>query len=148
MKNKYARVFAMVAEINASGANTTYKDLLWDFTKDREAGQTKSLGDLTEFELREFETCLQRLKTNPTKSASDYANDPLDAQRKAIIAQFKSMGLTAYHAKAWAEKYGVSGVKRNFNEYTANELYVLTKNAEKVKDEFIAKANKNFYERV
>lgn len=136
MKNKYARVFAMIKQINSAGGSVTHTELLNNFTQ----GKTSSLNDLGHFELQEFERSLQRT-IQKTKSATDYKNEPLDKSRKAIISQFRSIGRTPADAIAWAERYGVNGTKKTFNSYTGQELFVLLRNAKKVKADFIKAAN-------
>ena len=140
MSNNYSRFFSLVKQINATGAALTKEDIIEDFTN----GRTSSLKALDTREFQELERQLIA-RVNKTKTASDYKNDPRDAQRKAIISQFKSIGRTANDAIAWAEKYGVNGVKRAFNDYTAQELYILTKNAENVKRDFILSINKKLH---
>lgn len=140
MKNKYARVFAIISQINKAGGAVTDKILVSDFTD----GRATSLKDLTEGEFQEFERNLVKMAPNKL-DASVYKYDPLDSARKAVIAQFKSIGRTAEDAIAWAEKYGVKNQKKKFNEYTGQELFVLIKNAEKVKQDFIRSVNKKLY---
>lgn len=136
MKNKYAAVFAMVKQINSSGGSITYKELLRNFTN----GETEHLNDLSDNQLQEFERNLRR--TIKTTTSADYENDPLDRSRKAIISQFRSIGRKPADAIAWAEKYGVKGIKKEFNQYDGQELYLLLQNAKKLKSDFIKAANK------
>jgi DNA modification methylase len=140
MKNKFAKVFAIVKQINDAGGNTTHKELLKDFTAKREGGATESLSDLKFYELQEFERSLS--STLSKQKPKDYDNDPLNQTRRAIIAQFKSIGRDTKEAISWAEKYGVNGQKKRFNNYTGQELFILLKNAEKVKSDFIISTNK------
>ncbi len=135
--SKYSRLFAIIKQLNSNGAQLSHKQLVKDFT----GGRTESLKDLSEGEFQELER--QLIKSTPkTKTATDYEADPRDAQRKAIIAQFKSINRTADDAKAWAEKYGVRGIKRLFNDYTAQELHTLLQNCLKMKSDFIKGVNK------
>lgn len=133
MKNNYARIFAIISRINKSGGNMTHMQAVKDFTN----GRTESLKDLSFAEVQEMERSLQKLFPNKYEAK----HDPLDSSRKAVIAQFRSIGRTAGDAIAWAEKYGVMGIKKRFNDYTGQELYLLTKNAEKVKSDFIRAVN-------
>lgn len=133
MKNNYARLFAIIARVNKSGGNITHKQLVYNFT----GGRTESLKDLSFAEFQELER--QLMKLSPVKYEPKH--DPLDASRKAVIAQFRSIGRTAGDAIAWAEKYGAKGIKRRFNDYTGQELYILIKNAERVKSDFIRAVN-------
>jgi hypothetical protein len=47
-------------------------------------------------------------------------------------------------AIAWAEKQGVKGVKKKFNDYTTGELYVLIGIAEKVLSDWEKGVRKQF----
>lgn len=136
MKGRYSRVFAIIGSINKAGGAVSHKEVVKEFTE----GRTASLSDLSDDELRQLEQNLSSMA--PKQPKVDYSNDPLDSTRKAIISQFLSIGRTAEHAKAWAEKYGVNGVKKPFNEYTGQELYQLVQNAKKVKQGFIKSVNK------
>ena len=138
MKTNYSRFFSLIKQINSTGAALTKEEVIEDFTN----GKTNSLKALKHFELQELERRLMA-RLNNTKTANDFKNDPKDAQRKAIISQFKSIGRTAKDAIAWAEKYGVNGVKKRFNEYDAQDLFILTKNAEKVRNDYTLSVNKN-----
>jgi len=140
MKNNYSRFFSLVKQINETGAEITKEEIIEDFT----SGRTKSLKALELRELQELERQLIA-RVNKTKTANDYKNDPLDASRKAIISQFLSIGRTVEAAKAWAEKYGVNGVKKAFNDYDGQELHILIKNAEKVKRDYILSINKKLH---
>lgn len=137
MQNNYSRFFSLIKQINATGAELTKEEVIGDFTN----GRTNSLKALKTFEFQELERQLIA-RVNKKTTANDYINDPLDKQRKSIIAQFLSIGRTAKQAKQWAEKYGVNGLKKSFNNYNANELFILTQNALNVKNDFILSANK------
>lgn len=138
MKGKFSRVFAIIADINKAGGDVTYKELLKGFTNNR----TDSLSSLEHRELQEFERSLMRLQSQTDLTDADYKNDPLNQTRRAIIAQFKSIGRTTEAAIEWAEKYGVNGEKRKFNDYTGQQLFVLLQNAKNVKSDYIKSANK------
>lgn len=137
MTNKYAKVFAIIKQLNEAGANITREELLFDFTE----GNSTSLKALNDWQLAEFERRLSAMSPKTVTNASKYKNDPLDKARKAIIAQFKSIGSTAEVAIAWAEKYGTKGVKKRFNEYDGQELWWLIRVSEKVKHDFIKSIN-------
>lgn len=137
MKGKYSRLFAIISDINKAGGDVNYKELVSGFTNNR----TDSLSSLEHRELQEFERSLMRLQGQQDLSDSDYKNDPLNGTRRAIIAQFKSIGRTAEAAIEWAEKYGVNGAKKQFNEYTGQELFILLQNAKQVKSDFIKSVN-------
>lgn len=137
MRTKYSRFYAVIAQINRAGGNLNKEDLVLTFTQ----GRTDKLTDLSIQEFQELERRLL-ISTNLRPSKIDYINDPLDKTRKAIISQFKSIGRTAQNAIAWAEKYGVNGVKRKFNDYTGQELFKLLLNAKKVKEDYIKSINK------
>lgn len=144
MKNKYAKVFAIVSQINKAGGVVTYQELVWNFTENRASGRTTSLSDLNQWELQEFERSLAAAAPN-NLAANDYASDPLDRARKAVIAIFKSVGRSTQDAIAWAEKYGVKGKKKKFNDYNGQELWMLIQNAEKMKSSFILSVNKKLH---
>jgi hypothetical protein len=137
--SKYSQIFAIIGTINKAGGNVTYKELVKDFTD----GRTTSLSDLSAEEVELFTKKLSAMA--PRQQPVDYSSDPLDATRKAIISQFKSIGRTAADAKAWAEKYGVNGVKRDFNDYTGQELFILLQNSKKIKAGFVKKVNKKVH---
>ncbi|TAG31909.1 MAG: hypothetical protein EAZ35_02335 [Sphingobacteriia bacterium] len=137
MKNNYSRFYAIIKQINQSGGDITKEGIVSDFT----SGRTKSLGDLSLGEFQELERSLVKLA--PTnRNAADYQFEKLDRSRKAIISQFRSIGRTANDAIEWSEKYGVNGVKKQFNSYTGQELFKLLRNAKQVKADFIKSANK------
>ena len=123
MARDYRRVFAIIKDINASGVELYYKEAVDVFT----GGRTKSLGDLSDFELREFINSLQKMTVQKPVTVDTVH----DKQRKAIISQFKAIGKTTDDAIAWAEKYGVFGEKKKFNDYNGQELHQLIKNAQK-----------------
>lgn len=125
MANKYSRIFAILKDINTTGAAITKEDVVSDFT----GGKTTSLSSLNTFEVNELVKHLMVLQSQFKLPV----NDHLDRARKAIISQFKSVGRTTEDAIVWAEKYGVYGQKKRFNEYNGQELWQLLQNAKKVK---------------
>lgn len=139
MKGKYSQIFAIIGTINKAGGNVTHKELVKEFTD----GRTTSLSDLNQEELELFTKKLSAMA--PRQQQVDYSSDPLDATRKAIISQFLSKGSNAAAAKAWAEKYGVNGVKKAFNEYNGQELFILLQNAKKIKAGFVKRVNKTVH---
>lgn len=139
MKGRYSRVFAIIGSINRAGGEVNRKELVKEFTN----GRTTSLSDLSDEELKLLEQKLSAMA--PRQQKVDYTNDPLDSSRKAIISQFLSVGRTAGEAIAWAEKYGVNGVKKPFNQYTGQELFILIQNAKKVKQSFIKSVNRKVH---
>ena len=64
--------------------------------------------------------------------------------RRGIIAIFKNTGRSTAQAIAWAEKQGVHGQKKAFNDYTTGELYVLLGLAEKIRTQQEQKTRKTF----
>ncbi len=137
MTHNYSRFFSLIKQINSTGVALTKEEVIQDFTN----GKTNSLKALKHFELQELERRLME-RLNNTKTSNDFKNDPRDAQRKAIISDFKSIHRTTNDAIAWAEKYGVNGVKKKFNNYTKSELKLLKLNAEKVKNDYTLSVNK------
>lgn len=129
MKNKYAPFFAAYNKSVQRGNPCTKEEVLKDFTN----GIKTSLKDLSIWELQELTRRLTRLATTSSFSQS---NNKADCMRKAIIAIFKSMNRTVEDAKEWAEKQGVKGIKKTFNNYTTGELYVLITIAEKIKTDY------------
>lgn len=127
-------------QANNAGMNMTYKEVVQDFT----GGRTDSLSDLTLHELTELQTNLSLLSRTAPVSGKKY--DVSDSMRKAIISQFLAIGRTAADAIAWAEKNGVFGHKRAFNDYTTRELWQLIRNAEKMKADHIAAVAKKLKE--
>lgn len=141
-RSKYSQFFAIYNEARISGGMPyTYKEVVMDFTGRR----TDSLKELSELELEVLCLNLKRLSTGNNGRNSEYyrmADRTRDKMRKAIISQFKSIGSTTQAAIAWAEKYGVFGVKKRFNDYDEQELWQLIRNAEQVKEDHIKSVNK------
>ncbi|OSZ79308.1 hypothetical protein CAP35_13935 [Chitinophagaceae bacterium IBVUCB1] len=136
-KNKYARFFALLKQVNANGLPLTKEQAISDITK----GRTKSLSDLNHWELQQLERDLSSMTVSnsgklsvPAMSVEERKRDKM---RKAIISQFLSIGRTAKDAARWAESYGVFGVKKKFNDYDEQELWQLIRNAENVKTDAI-----------
>lgn len=136
MKNKYSPFFAAFNASVKKGNSNTKEEQIKIFTN----GRTSSLKDLTQWELEELTRSLQKIA--PTQ------NEKGDKMRKVIIAIFRSMGRTVDEAKAWAEKQGVRGQKKGFNEYTNGELYVLISLAEKVKTDWSSSIRKQVTEKL
>ena len=133
MPRDYSQVFVLLVQINKSGIELTKEEAVSTFTN----GRTGSLTELSDFELTDFKKSLQLMVTQP-----DRKDDKLDNTRKAIISQFKGIGKTTADAIAWAEKYGVFGNKRRFNDYNGQELYQLLQNAKKMKADTIRSVTK------
>lgn len=118
--NRYSQFFAAYNASKKKGNNNTKEETVYSFTD----GRTDSLKDLSEWELQELNRQLSGIApANNTKE---------DKMRKAIIAIFKKMNRPTADAIGWAEKQGVRGEKKAFNDYTTQELYVLIHVAEKV----------------
>jgi hypothetical protein len=140
--NKYAAFYAAYNKSIERGNPLTKEEQVKTFTK----GRTKSLQDLSYTELRELVTSLNYTNENKWKPTSE-DDVKRDKMRKAIIAIYKDMHRTTQSAIAWAEKQGVKGVKKRFNDYTTQELYLLITVAEKVRDDWkksIANKVKNY----
>lgn len=135
--SKFAQFFAIYKEAQQAGLKSTYKEVVLDFTE----GRTDSLSSLPEWELDALKLNLKKLAVSNLKhKPREYysmVDRTRDKMRKAIISQFKSIGATTKQAIAWAEKYGVFGNKRKFNEYDEQELWQLIRNAEQVKEDHI-----------
>jgi len=119
--NKYAGFFAAYNASVKRGNPLSKEEVIQGFT----GGATSSLKELTLPQLQEIVRQL-----NATNA--DKFNTKEDKMRKAIIAIFKKMNRPTTAAIEWAEKQGVKGEKKKFNEYTAQELFVLIHVAEKV----------------
>lgn len=122
-----------------NGLTLTKEDAVRNFTK----GRTESLGSLSFWELQELERELSSMTVK--KELHIPGGDKCDSKRKKIISQFRSIGRTAQDAKDWAEKYGVFGIKKPFNEYDLKELNQLARNAEQMKLDAIKSVNKKFH---
>ncbi len=144
-KNKYATFFAILKQINATGAGRTKEDIVKEFTNER----TASLSDLSATELGLLEKSMSSMVSGNRYKApvqtifgSSLKEKQNDKKRKKIIAIFKSIGSDVKGAKAWAEKYGVDGIKLPFNDYSGKHLSKLIASAEKVKESHINSVNK------
>ena len=134
---KFSKVFALLKQINSTGMGLTYQQAVKDLTDNR----TDSLSSLDAWEVQELERMLLKMvPSDKSKVAPDA--DKADRMRKSIISIFKSIGGTVDDAKKWAEKYGVNGKKKAFNEYTPGELFLLIRNAETMKKDHIKALNK------
>jgi hypothetical protein len=80
-------------------------------------GRTESSKEMTDFEARELIAYLQ------SERGKMYVDR--DKKRKKLIALAFSIGENTGFVIGWAEKYGVNGVKRKFNQYTKQELHLL-----------------------
>lgn len=129
--NTYQQFFGLVKQLEQMGVVIDRREIILEFT----GGKKESLKDLSADEYRMLCARLTRMIPN-------YYNDKLDRARKAIISQFLSIGKTAQDAIKWAEKYGVNGRKKRFNDYDGQELYKLLMNAKKMKVETIKKVTR------
>lgn len=132
--NKYAAFFAAYNTSVKRGNDMTREEVIQQFTE----GRTPSLKDLSDIELQELTRRLNML----TGTRYQPNNDKLDKMRKSIIAIFHDMNKTPATAKAWAEKQGVFGNKKRFNDYTGRELFALIRIAEKIRKEYYAAIRK------
>ena len=80
-------------------------------------GRSESSKDLTDFEAREL---INFLKAERGKIYIE-----CDRKRKKLIALAYSIGENQHFVIGWAEKYGVNGVKKKFNQYDKKELHLL-----------------------
>lgn len=135
--NKYAGFFAAYNASIKGGNPLSKEEVVLEFTE----GRTASLKDLTIAEYEALVSHLNKLSGfNPVWQEEDQKRDRM---RKSIIAIFKKMGRTTAAAIAWAEKQGVKGVKKPINDYTAAELFVLIRVAEKVFSDWQVAIRKN-----
>lgn len=131
MKNIFSPFFAAYNDSVKRGNPFTKEEVVSNFTN----GRTSSLKHLDHWELQELTRTLRQLSPPPSGGGREGA-EKADKMRKAIIAIFKSMNRTTEDAKAWAEKQGVKGLKKAFNEYTTGDLYILIGIAEKIKSDW------------
>lgn len=134
--NRYTKFFAAYNASVKRGNPNTKEETVRQFTN----GRTGSLQDLSEWELQE----LTRNLTALTGNAYQPSDVKADRMRKSIIAIFKSIGRSVEDAKSWAEKQGVNGIKKPFNKYTTQELFILIKVAEKVRKDYNDAIRKRF----
>ncbi len=132
--NRYSKFFAILKQVNANGLALTKEQAVKDFTDQR----TDSLSSLNDQDLAGLERTLSAMISQRRLNLPTIDIDPVaDRLRKGIISQFKSIGRDTQAAKDWAEKYGVKGSKKRFNDYDNQELYLLFQNAKKMKKDFI-----------
>lgn len=137
MQNNYKEFFTLYGIAIKQGCTFSREELITDFSK----GKKKSLKDLTPGEYREFIYQLRcRIGQPAIHVTSD--NETRNGMRRAIISQFRFIGKNAQDAKAWAEKYGCRGLKKEFNAYSEQELHVLLQNATKMKEDFLKSIGK------
>ncbi len=129
--NRYASFYGAYNNSLQNGNTMSKEEVVQDFTAQR----TKSLQDLSDIELKELVGNLNKLAGAVYIPTSLEEMDK-DKMRKAIIAQFHLMYRTPAHAIAWAEKYGVFGKKKKFNDYDKKDLRQLIKNAEQVVEDW------------
>lgn len=135
--NRYAPFYGAYNASLKKGCMLTKTELVSEFTE----GRTESLQELTDGELLQLVKNLNSLSGVRYKPATP-EEELKDSMRKAIISQFLSIYRKPSAAIAWAEKYGVNGQKRRFNDYTAGELHILIQNAKKVADDWRAAIRK------
>lgn len=136
--NKYAAFYALQRQTGLSK-----EALIESFT----AGRTASLRALSDVELQDLCNGLRKTLGQKVSQSKPYANTKADQMRKALIALFHNMDYpnAAQAAKAWAEKQGVRGVKRRFNEYSTSELYTLLKIGDKMVADFQSSIRKKIF---
>jgi hypothetical protein len=130
--NQYSGFFKALKKL----PGLSKEEAVYDFT----SGRTRSLQKLDYWEVQELTRCLAEIagkvqvsRQEDTKKTDQFpGGEKADKMRKAIIAIFRKMGKTVPDAITWAERQGVKGVKKGFNEYTTGELYVLIGIAEKI----------------
>lgn len=127
--NQYAAFFGAFKASQAAGNPLSKEEQIQEFTN----GRTGSLKDLSIAELEGLVARLNQMCRFRPKAQPKGADNPKgDKMRKSIIAIFYQMNRTAADAKQWAEKQGVRGTKKKFNDYTNGELFTLIRVAEKV----------------
>lgn len=137
MNNPYAAFFAAFKKSQERGNPLTRSEVILEFT----SGRTGSLKDLQPYELNELTLRIRHMNPDCFQKKT-IENPKSDRMRKAIIAIFHKMDKQPSQAIAWAEKQGVGGVKKRFNDYTNQELYKLILVAEKVLNDYEAALRK------
>lgn len=141
--NKYSGFFKALKKL----PGLSKEEAVYDFT----SGRTRSLRKLDHWEVQELTRRLAEIvgkvqvsKRDEEKKFDQFpGGEKADKMRKAIIAIFRKMGKTVPEAISWAERQGVKGVKKKFNEYTTGELYVLIGIAEKILGDLETKIREN-----
>lgn len=125
MKN-YKQFFGLLKD-----TGMTKEEAVLTFTE----GKHDSLRKLSQ---KDFQTlCNQLVKLTSTRTFTP-ADAKADSMRKAIISIFYQMDYKEpiKAAKAWAEKQGVNGEKKKFNDYNRQELKALILRAEKALSDY------------
>lgn len=148
MNNQYAAFFAALKTSRKMGNSLSRAELVSQFTE----GRTASLKELDAWELNEITIRLNHLnlgssigQLKPQATVASAASKS-DRMRKAIIAIFHKMDRPPAAAIAWAEKQGVKGVKKRFNDYSNQELYQLILVSEKVLKDYLKAIRKKLSE--
>lgn len=139
----YAQFYTLLKQTNADK-----EALIADFT----GGRTTSIRELSTGEYNALCASLRKsLSPTPavTPSPSGRAGVGLpsgragegqkaDKMRKAIISYFYQMDYDnpVLEAKQWAEKMGARGVKRRFNDYDTQELFILLSKAQQALNDY------------
>ena len=132
--SKYSTFFAAYNASVKEGNPFTKEEQIQIFT----GGRTTSLKELSSAEVKELTKTINDALGIVLKAV----NDKADRMRKSIIAIFKKMERTTQQAIAWAEKQGVKGEKKKFNDYTTQELFILIRIAEKVHADWLSSIRK------
>ncbi len=136
--NRYASFYGAFNNSLKHGNPMSKEETVLEFTDQR----TKSLQDLTDTELATLVANLNQM-TGARYIPDSPEEKEKDSLRKAIISQFLGIYRTAAAAIAWAEKYGVNGKKKRFNDYDKGELFLLLQNAKKVASDWQISMRKN-----
>lgn len=99
--------------LSSTGLMSQKSNLVSGFTQHR----TESSREMNDTEARALIAHLQ--------GEQDKSKIACDKKRKKLIALSYSIGENDHFVKGWAEKYGVNGVKRKFNDYNKQELHLL-----------------------
>ena len=95
-------------------------------------GRTNSLRALTAEELSGLVRSLNQLLPD----GKTMEQDKTQRMRRAILSIWHKMRRSVPDCIAWAEKQGVKGNKKRFNDYTTQELFVLIQISEKMLSEY------------
>jgi hypothetical protein len=128
MQVNHAQLGQIHKLLKQTGREANKADLVASFTDGREESSAK----MTYEEATKLINHLS-MQTQP---------DDCDKKRKRLIGMAYGIGANAQFVKAWCEKYGVYGVKKEFNKYDSKELSGLISKFSKVERHRVEKTLK------
>lgn len=118
--------------LNKTGLIKQKANLVAGFT----AGRTEHSSEMNVDEAQGLIAYLNAQSFNAKDGGVLTENRLLDKKRKAIIAQFRSIGKSANDAIAWVESREWKGKRAKINDFSAQELHVILTAAKKMKSDF------------